>query len=50
MIPTPCSVAGGIISIGSTYSFARALTYLLTHNNRCFWRLACDLVSEIFSD
>ena len=32
MISTPCRVAGDIVSITPTYSFARALTlYLLTH-------------------
>jgi len=40
MIPTPCRVAGSIISIGPTHSCARALTYLLTYlltqNNQCF--------------
>jgi len=30
MTPTPCRVAGGIISIRPTYSCACALTYLLT--------------------
>jgi len=40
MTPTPCRVAGCITSIRSTYSCARALTYLLTYlltqNNQCF--------------
>jgi len=31
MTPTPCRVAGCIISIRPTYSCAGALTYLLTH-------------------
>ena len=31
MTLTPCRVTGGIISIRSTYSCARALTYLLTY-------------------
>jgi len=26
------------------------LTYLLTQNNQCIWRLACDLVSWLFSE
>jgi len=46
MTTTPRRVAGGISLLGlpPTYSWARALTYLLTQNNQCFWRLACDLV------
>ena len=36
MTPTPCRVAGGIISIRPTYLCARALTYLLTQNSQCF--------------
>ena len=39
MTPTPCRVAGGIISIRPTYSCARASTYLLIQNklnNQCF--------------
>jgi len=45
MTPTPCRVAGSIISIRPTDSCVRALiiTYLLTQNNHVFWRLACDL-------
>jgi len=31
MTPTPCRVAGCIISIRPTYSCARALTYLFTY-------------------
>jgi len=31
MTPTPCRVAGGIISLRPTYSCARAFTYLLTY-------------------
>jgi len=31
MTPTPCRVAGCIISIRLAYSCARALTYLLTN-------------------
>ena len=49
MTPTPCRVAGVIISIRPTYSCARALrpTYLHTHdtqNNQRPLRLACDIV------
>jgi len=36
MTPTPCIVAGSIISIRPTDSCARALTYLLAQNNQCF--------------
>jgi len=50
MTPTPYGVAGDIISIRPTYSCTRALTYLLTQNNQCHWRLACDLVSWLFSE
>jgi len=48
------SIAGGIICIRhSTVSLLgvrihaplHLLTYLLTQNNHCFWRLVCDLVS-----
>ena len=31
MTPTPCTVAGCIISVTPKYSCARALTYLLTY-------------------
>ena len=46
MSPTPCKVAGGIISIRPTYSCNRALTYLLKQNNQCFlaiglWSTSC---------
>ena len=46
-------VAGCFIyfKIRPTYSARlHLLTYLLTQNNQCFWRLACNLVSWLFSE
>jgi len=36
MTPTPCRVAGCIISVRPTFSCARALTYLLTQFARAY--------------
>jgi len=48
MTPTPCRVAGYIISIGPTYSCARVLTYL--HSWLCEYNYKTSNISETVED
>ena len=50
MTPTPCTVAGCIVSIRPTYSLARALTYLYTYLHSWVWAYKTGNISETVED